>query len=197
MLKIEYVWRELLYQAIEKAVVEFTLTQLAQTFNLSTSVVAHALHPLRDLHIVNVGKVQSRMRDVERLLFFWTTRRNVKNDIIYQTYSPLFVFEREALMPASVFPTAYSACRLYYDEIPADYEKVYFYSHDIEEVKKRFPRVEKKEPNIFILKADHFFTHYPRTTLAQIFVDLWNLPDWYSKEYLDVILLKIKQQIGE
>lgn len=196
MLKIEYIWRELLYRAIEQGKVEFKITELAQTFHLSTSVVAHALSPLRNLQIVEIGKLTSAIRDTERLLFFWATRRNLKKDIIYQTYSALTVFERETTMPAAVFPTAYSACHLYYDETPADYDMVYFYILDYQEVAKRFPPVHKKEPNIFILQQDDYFSRYQKTTLAQIFVDLWNLPHWYAKDFQGKVLSQIKEKIG-
>lgn len=196
MLKIEYIWRELLYRAIEKKAPDFTLQALAGQFNLSTSVVAHALKPLRDLNMVKIGKTISSVIDSERLLFFWATRRNVKKEIIYQTHSSLPVFEREASMPADVFPTAYSACRLYYNLTPADYENIYFYADNGDEIKKRFPDNPKKSPNLFIVRQDEYLPHYKKTTLAQIFADVWNLPEWYAKDFQEAILLKIKSKIG-
>lgn len=196
MLKIEYVWRELLYRAIEQRVIDFKISDLAHSFNLSTSVVSHALRPLRDLHIVEIGKNNSHIRDSEKLLFFWATRRNLKRDIIYQTYSPVSVFEREAGMPSDVSATAYSACHLYYQLVPADYGDVYFYAQKVEEVQKRFPFIDKKVPNTFILMQDPYFHVYEKITLAQIFVDLWNLPEWYAKDFQEAILLKIKEKIG-
>lgn len=83
MLKIEYVWRELLDRVIEKGNPEFTITALAKKFNLSTSVVNHALIPLRDLNIIKISKTSSKVIDWERLLFFWATRRNIKKEIVY------------------------------------------------------------------------------------------------------------------
>ncbi len=196
MLKIEYVWRELLYQAIEKNNPTFSISLLAKKFSLSTSVVSHALFPLKELKIVNVRKIGSEVRDVERLLTFWATRRNLKKDLIYQSFSPLSVFERETLMPPDVYPTAYSAFRLYFDDAPADYENIYFYTSDLYSVKNRFPESPKKQPNIFILQEDPFFKVYKKTTLAQIYADLWNLPEWYTKDFLEGVLLKIKEKTG-
>ncbi|HLC93998.1 MAG TPA: hypothetical protein VJH96_00305 [Patescibacteria group bacterium] len=196
MLKIEYVWRELLYRAIEQRMINFKISDLARSFGLSTSVVSHALRPLRDLHIVEIGKNNSHIRDSEKLLFFWATRRNLTKDIIYQTYSPISVFEREAAMPPEVSATAYSACHLYHQLVPADYGEVYFYAQKIEEVQKRFPFVGKKNPNTFILTQDRYFHQYKKITLAQIFVDLWNLPEWYAKDFQEAILVKIKEKIG-
>lgn len=196
MLKIEYVWREILYQGIELKNPDFTITELSNKFKLSTSMVSHALLPLRELGMVRIGKIKSSLIDAERLLMFWTTRRNLKKEIIYKTRSDLSVFEREALMPSNVLPTAYSACRLYFDLVPSDYENIYFYADDDEEVSERFPESPKKFPNIFILKADSYLKIYKRVPKAQIFADLWNLPEWYAKEFSDKLLLNIKTDLG-
>ncbi|PIV38286.1 hypothetical protein COS31_00205 [Candidatus Roizmanbacteria bacterium CG02_land_8_20_14_3_00_36_15] len=198
MLKIEYIWRELLYRSIEESRPDFTITELSKIFNLSTSVVSHALKPLKELGIVKINKKNSKILDAERLLFFWATRRNLKKELIYSTYNPLPVQEREASMPSKVIPTAYSAFRMYFGNPPADYENIYFYAKNLSEVEKRFPKSSKKnQDNLFILKPDPFLKkRYKRIPLAQIFVDLWNLPEWYDKEFSDAILLKIKEKIG-
>jgi hypothetical protein len=196
MLKIEYIWRELLFQAIERKNPEFTITDLANKFHLSTSMVSHAILPLRELSMVEVGKLKSRVVDTEKLLYFWATRKNINKDIIYKTYINLSVFKRENAMPAIVFPTAYSACRLYYRDLPSDYENIYFYANDSIEIKKRFPEYSKKNPNIFIIQQDPYLKIYKKTPIAQIFSDLWNLPEWYAKEFSNSILQKIKSQIG-
>ena len=85
MFKIEYIWRDLLDQVIEKKKPEFTITELSKKYSLSTSVVNHALYPLRQLNIVKIGKFSSKVVDWERLLYFWATRRNLKKDIVYFT----------------------------------------------------------------------------------------------------------------
>lgn len=196
MLKIEYVWREILYQGIELKNPGFTITELSNKFKLSTSMVSHALLPLRELGMVKIGKVKSSLIDAERLLFFWATRRNLNKEIIFRTQTSIPVFEREALMPKDVFPTAYSACRLYFDLVPSDYENIYFYADNINYVEKRFPQSSKKFPNIFILKADSYLKIYKTVPKAQIFADLWNLPEWYAKEFADKLLLSIKSDLG-
>ena len=197
MLKIEYIWRELLYRSIEESRPDFTITELSKIFNLSTSVVSHALKPLKELGIVKINKKNSKILDAERLLFFWATRRNLKKELIYSTYNPLPVQEREASMPSKVIPTAYSAFRMYFGNPPADYENIYFYVKNVSAVEKRFPKSTKKnQDNLFILKPDQFLRRYKRIPLAQIFADLWNLPEWYAKDFSDAILLKIKEKIG-
>lgn len=56
MLKIEYVWRELLYRAIEQRNPYFSIIQLSNLFKLSTSVVSHAILPLKGLGVVKIAK---------------------------------------------------------------------------------------------------------------------------------------------
>lgn len=195
MLKIEYIWRDLLTQAIEEKKNEFTLTGLSLKFKLSTSVVSHALFPLREMGMVKIGKNKSQVVDTERLLMYWATRRNLKKEIVYQTYSPLPVLAREASMPHDILPTAYSGYAYYKKDMPSDYEHIYYYAERLDTIITRFPR-SKKNPNIFILAMDPYLRIYPRTPLAQIYVDLWNLPEWYAKEFSQEVLEIIKERIG-
>ena len=195
MLKIEYVWRELLDRTIEKKNPNFTITELAKKYTLSTSVVNHALIPLRDLNIVKINKTSSKIVDWERLLFFWATRRNLKKDIIYSTFSPLPVNDREGLMPPDVIPTAFTAFRYLLNRTPADYDHIYFYSNKIEKIIKRFPK-NKRPPNIFILKPDPYLLKSKKLGLSQLFVDLWNLPEWYVKDFQEATLLEIRKRLG-
>ena len=196
MLKIEYIWRELLYRSIEKKSPYFTIIELSRLFNLSTSVVFHAVFPLKGLGIVKIAKKRSKIVDTERLLFFWATRRNLKRDIFYTTHSSLPLYEKESSMPSNVVPTAYTAYRFLYNDTPSDYENIYFYTKDIEAIKRRFPEIRKKDANIFILEQDPYLQRYKQIPLAQIFVDLWSLPEWYAKEFSDALLSKIKEKIG-
>ncbi len=194
MLKIEYIWRELLYQAIEQKKPYFTLIGLARKYGLSTSVVSHAIDPLKELQIVNVHKTQSKIINWEKLLFFWATRRKLKKDIVYTTYSDLPVFEREGLMPGDVVPTAYSAFRIRFKFIPSDYDHIYYYCNNLNEIEKRFPR-SKKNPNIFILKPDPYLLQTKQISLGHLFADLWSLPEWYGKDFTDKLLSEIQKKV--
>src|SRR3989338_5713466 len=169
MLKIEYIWKDLLDRTIEKNNPEFTITELANKYSLSTSVVNHALIPIRELNIIKINKTSSQVTDWERLLFFWATRRNLKKDIIYSTFADLPNYDREGLMPPEVIPTGYTAFRIKFEKIPTDYNNVYFYSNKPGNVSERFP-LKKGNYNIFILKPDPFLT---KINHAQLFVDLW------------------------
>src|SRR3989339_775885 len=195
MFKIEYVWRDLLDRTIEKRNPDFTITGIAKKYSLSTSVVNHALIPLRNLNIVKINKTSSKVVDWERLLFFWATRRSLKKDMIYSTFSPLPVYDREGLMPASVIPTGFTAFRYLLKKTPADYDHIYFYSNNIEKVIRRFPK-SKRPSNIFILRPDPYLLKSKKLGLAQLFVDLWNLPEWYAKDFQEATLLEIRRKIG-
>ena len=135
------------------------------------------------------------MVDWERLLFFWATRRNLKKDIIYKTRIEETILTVEGLMPSSVIYGTYSAYRLKFQEAPADYDKVYIYADEdgLEQIKKRFPPAKSKIPaNLIVLKADSFLKCYGQiATLAQMFVDLWNLPDWYAKDFQEALKQRI------
>lgn len=195
MRKIEFIWREILTSALEKRETIFSQKNLAEKFNLSTSTVFHALKKPRSIGAVQVSGRHFTLVDFERLLLLWATERNLKKETIYQTHSNLPIREIEGLMPSQVFPTAYTAYRFFFADTPADYDKVYFYSQDLDSLKERFP-TQKKEPNIFILKPDPWLSHYkPTPSLPQLFVDLWNLPEWYAKEYQETLLLKIKEKL--
>ncbi len=194
MKKIEYVWRELLDRVIEENNNQFTILEIANKYQLSTSVVNYSLSPLRELNIVKIGKIKSFIIDWERLLFFWATRRSLKKDIIYSTYSNLSVYDREGLMPNQVIPTGYTAYRLKFKNIPSDYDKVYFYSNNLDEIQKRFP-FKKSDSNIFILKPDQFLLKEKQLSLSQLFVDLWNMTDWYAKDFQEALLLQIRKKL--
>lgn len=197
MKKIEFIWREILTSALENKQTIFSQKELAGKFGVSTSTVFHALKRPRGIGAVKIGGRGFELTDFEKLLFLWATERNLKKEIIYQTSADLPIMEIEGLMPSNVVPTAYTSYRFLFKETPADYDKVYFYSENIVEVKKRFPPNEQGA-NIFILKADAWLGKYkPPPPLPQIFVDLWNLPEWYAKEYRDACLAKIREKLGE
>jgi hypothetical protein len=153
------------------------------------------LIPLRNLNIVKINKTLSKVVDWERLLFFWATRRNLKKDIIYSTFSPLPVYDREGLMPPEVIPTGFTSFRYLLNKTPADYDNIYFYSNKIEKITKRFPN-SKRPSNIFILRPDTYLLKSKKIGLAQLFVDLWNLPEWYAKDFQEACLLEIRRRIG-
>jgi hypothetical protein len=192
MNKKEIIWREILLQAIENKKIEFTQKELAQKYSFSLSTVFNALKAPRNISAIE-GKRGLRVRDIEKLLRLWTTFRNLKKDIIYQTHVSKSVREIENEMPSEIIFGAYSAFIKKYSQAPADYDKIYVYlpENKISEIKDRFP-YQKGYSNLIVLRADPWLSNFGKLTPdCQIFVDLWNLPEWYAKDFLNALEDKI------
>jgi len=192
MTKKEILWREILFQTTENKKFEFTQKELAQKYGFSLSTVFNALKIPRSASAVE-GKRGFRVRDIEKFLYLWATFRKIKKDIIYQTSVKKGVIAIEGEMPPNVIFGVFSAFVKKYKTAPADYDKVYVYSteSEIEEIKKRFPS-QKGYQNLIVLKADPWLKNFGQITPdCQTFVDLWNLPEWYAKDFLNALKEKI------
>ncbi|OGD94870.1 hypothetical protein A3F02_00600 [Candidatus Curtissbacteria bacterium RIFCSPHIGHO2_12_FULL_38_9b] len=200
MLKIEIIWRELLYQTIEKrsliannAIRYFTQKDIASKFGFSTSTVFQALKVPRKMGAVRVSGRNFTLEDAEKLLYHWASFRNLQKDVMLSAFVNLPVLEIEARMPPEIVFGGFSAAKeILGENVPADYDKVYVYAEKINEIRKRFEigkgpsvlQARQGRANLTVLKADKFLASYGQiTTVAQTFVDLWNLPYWYAKEY--------------
>ena len=193
MKRTEEVYKEILYQS-EKGNKIITQKAIAEKLDLSLSNVNNAMAPLRRMGAVNVKKMCFHIINPKKILYHWASVRNLKKDIIYSTRIEKSVVEIEKSMPDSVVFAAYSAYRLKFNDVPADYSEVYVYCDDIEEIKKRFP-LSKNTPNVFMLKKDKNIDKYGRiATNANIFVDLWNLSEWYAHDFIKA--LEQKWNIG-
>lgn len=189
--KKEIIWREILYQALEQKQKIFTQKELAAKFGFSVSTVFNALKAPRGAGAVKVTGRNFELVDFEKLLYLWATFRKIKKDIVYQTKAKLSALDIEGNMPDSVVYAAFSAYRQRFNEAPADYDRVYVYAYDLGEIKKRFS-ASKGYANLFILEPDPFLKNYGKiTTLAQTFADLWNLPEWYAKDFSEAVKEKI------
>jgi len=196
MKKIEIIWRELLYQALEKSNRQFTQKNLAEKFNFSTSTIFQALKAPRKMGAVRVTGRFFVLEDPEKLLYHWASVRNLEKDIIFSTRVDLPILEIEGRMPPDAVFGGYSSARQKLAEPPADYDKIYIYSQNLSEIKQRFGS-QKGSENLIVLKPDGFLTDYGQTTsLAQTFVDLWNLPDWYAKEFTGALKTKIDELLS-
>ena len=187
MKKKDIIWREILYQVIKKKKFQFTQKELAEKFGISLSTVFSSLRIPRRLNSIEVTGRYFRVRNPEKFLYLWATERNLGKDIFYSTHYEGNVFEIEGLMPENIIYAAYSAFRKSFGTVPADYDRVYVYSEEMEEIKKRFP-LQKGYQNITVLKTDSFLKLYGSfSPLPQTFVDIWNLPEWYAQDfYLDL-----------
>ncbi len=192
MKKIEQVYKEVLYQVIEKNKNKFTQLELSRRLGFSLSTINLALKKLEKIGSVRIEKRSFSVIDVRKMLYLWASERNIEKDIIFKTRVEMPVREIERNIPNITF-AAYSAYKLKFKDVPADYSEVYFYAdeEELKEIKKRFPENEKT-PNLFILKKSG---NYGKTdTLAQIFVDLWNLKSWYASEFLKALEKKLGEK---
>ncbi len=195
MKQIEKVYKEILYQAIENKKYKLTQLEISKKLGLSLSIVNLALKKLRKINSVRIGKMNFTIIDVRKILYLWASVRNLEKDIIYKTRIEMPVKEIEKNMPNITFG-AYSAYKFKFKDVPADYSEVYVYADDeqVNEIKKRFPE-KKGNENLFVLKIGK---NYGKTdTIAGIFVDLWNLKEWYANEFLKALENKINDLILE
>jgi len=193
MTKKELIWREILFQAIEKKNFNFTQKRLAKKFGFSLSTVFNALKIPRDSRAIKVTGRDFSVIDAEKFLYIWATQRNIKKEIIYETYVAESVPKIEGLMPVNVIFGGFSAYVMKYKDAPADYGKVYIYvdENKLEKIKKRFPKTNG-EANLFVLKSDSELLKFGNITPnVQTFVDLWNIKDWYAKDFLIALKNKI------
>jgi DNA-binding transcriptional MocR family regulator len=193
MNKKEIIWREILFQVIENKKTEFTQKNLAQKYEFSLSTVFNALKTPRASGCLEASGRGFKVLDVEKWLYLWATFRNLKKDIVYQTHVEKGVKEIEREMPPDVIFSTFSAYLKKYKDAPADYDKVYIYSdkEKLKKIKSRFP-FKKGYPNLIVISADIWLKNFGKITPdCQTFVDLWNLPEWYAKDFLNALKEKI------
>ena len=190
--KKEVVYRYVLTEALEKRRYRFTQLEISRRFGFSLSTVNNSLK-----HLEGIGAIEKRARgfeivDTKKALIFWASIRNLKKDIIYTTRAEKDVQKIEGEMPSEVVFTAYSAYYLKYNDAPADYSEVYVYydRNRIDEIEERFPR-KKGPPNIFVLEKDEFMPEDSLVPIPQMYVDLWNLKEWYAKDFLNALELRL------
>lgn len=185
MQKREFLYREILFQVFEKNSRLFTQSSLSSKLGVSLSNTNHALKPLKRMGAIKVNPRNFTVVNPKKILFYWASIRNLEHDTIFSGRVDLPVRKIENSMPDSVVFGAFSAFWFRFGSVPADYSEVYVYGTDIEEIKKRFS-VSPKNPNLFVLKKDHLMDSYGKiSTIAQTFVDLWNLGQWYARDFLN------------
>jgi biotin operon repressor len=160
---------------------ETTQKSIAEALGVSLSTVNTAVKKLEQMGAVDVRKRGLRVVDAEKVLMWVANERNVYRDVVYSIRVKGTVSEIEKGMPAGAEFTAYSAYRFRYGDVPADYSEVYVYAGEeaLEEVKRRFPP-RKGPANLFVLKKKGI----GKVTDGLIFADLWNLREWYAKDFV-------------
>jgi len=199
--KKEIIWREILDQTIQNKRFNFTQKELAQKYGFSLSTVFQALQIPRRSGAIKTDAKGFHVQDREKFLYMWATVRNLKKDIIYETNVSKKVREIEGEMPPSVVFGAFSAYVKKYQDAPADYDKVYVYvkKEDLTRIEERFPKQNPSRPlkvkgyaNLIVLQADPWLQSFGSATPdVQTFVDLWNVPEWYAKDFLNALKAKL------
>jgi DNA-binding transcriptional regulator YhcF (GntR family) len=195
MKKIEQIYREMLFQGIEKGKNVLTQSELAKSTGVSLSTVNLAVKKLGDIGAVVISNRNFRITDIKKILYYWASIRNFGKDILYKARVEMPVREIEKNLP-DVFYACFSAYKFKFKEVPADYSEVYVYASDkdVGEIKKRFSGKELN-PNLIVLNEDENMKKFGKTlTIGQIFVDLWNLNKWYAKDFLDSLDLKLNKE---
>jgi len=200
MKQTELVIREILYRAIENNERKLTQSELSKSLGISLSIVNLAVRKLADIGAIKISKRSFTILDIKKSLYFWASIRNFKKDIIFNTRIESNIREIERNMPEGIIFTAYSAYKFLFKEVPADYSEIYIYSDkkSLETIKKRFmPDHEKRvsRANLFILKKDNLINNHKEIPIAQLFVDLWNLSEWYAKEFIISLEKKIEDML--
>jgi len=193
MQKIETIWHSLLWDALEKREFRHTQKAISEHFGYSLSTVNLAIKEAESVGAIKMSGKFFTVSDVKKLLYFWATHRNLTRDIIYKTWVDEPISEIEGLIPDGAILGCYTAAKNILSEPPADYSKVYFYFDEdkLDIVKKRYPPA-KGNNNLFVLKTYSKQIDYGNiTTLPQTFVDLWNLSDWYAKDFLTAMERRI------
>jgi hypothetical protein len=194
MKKIETIWHDLLFRALEKGEFRHTQKSLSEDYGYSLSTINLAVKSLAGIGGVEISGKFFVIKDIKKILYFWATHRNLEKDIIYKTWVNEPISEIEGLIPDGAILACYTAAKEMLKEPPADYSKVYFYfdEKNLETVKNRFPFKKSENPNLIILKGYPWQRNYGQvTSLPQTFVDLWNLNDWYAKDFLIALERKI------
>lgn len=188
MSKKEAIWRDILAQFRLQKRTLFTQKELAAHFGFSTSTVFHALKSLREAGIIEVSGRDFRLISYKKLLLFWASHRTFQKDIWFHARIDLEPKALEAALPPFVHFGLYSAFAFIYHDAPADYDHIYVYAatEQLPTIRERLsdPDQMSKNPNFFILKKDSWFARYGAMPLEQMFVDIWNAPEWYAKDFL-------------
>lgn len=192
MFKKEVIWREILFQATQKGKKSFQQKEVAQKFGFSLSTVFHALKVPRAIQAIKADGNGFELASTEKLLYLWATCRNLKKETVYKTFVSAPIARIEGNMPGGIVWGAFSAYKYKFDAVPSEYGQVYVYAdqEELREIKKRFP-FKRGPENLIVFKKDDYWQK-ENLPLAQVFVDIWNLSDWYCKEFLSKLAIKLK-----
>jgi len=189
MKKKEIVCFKILNDFIEKKKNSFTQLELSKEMNLSLSVINSAVKKLEEIGAVKILNRSFKLIDLKKALYFLASIRNLFKDIIFKIRIETSVREIEKIMPAGVIFTGYSGFKFKYNYVPADYSEVYVYANEFElnEIKRRITKYFKtktQNPNFFVIKKNILIEKYKRIPDIFLFVDIWNMKEWYASDFI-------------
>ena len=76
--------------------------------------------------------------------------------------------------------------------MPADYAEVVVYG-DKASLENRFGEPTPKKPNLIALQLDAHLKKFKIAPIGQIYVDLWNLNNWYANTFIESLEEKINE----
>src|SRR3989344_9139178 len=161
-----------------------TQKEIADKLGISLSTVNNAIEPLARIGAIEKRKFGLKLVDKEKALTFWASARNLEKDISYKTRVESAISEIEKSMPSGISFTAFTAFKLKFKDVPADYSEVYVYANEEElaEIKERFAQ-KSGPPNLIALSKPANFGDETIVSDELMFVDLWNLKERYAKEF--------------
>lgn len=198
MKKIETIWHYLLHQAIEKNNFRHTQVGLAKDFSYSTSTVNLALTKPTSIGALRKSGKFFVVTDPKKLLYLWATHRNLNKDLIYSTTSTLPIKELEGLAPPTALYGGYSAAKEILGEPAADYNTLYLYLDKVKlaDLKLRYPNSKVGTSQIRVLQSPFYSPTPHHTSLTHTFVDIWNMADWYSTDFITSLETKIHELLS-
>lgn len=196
MKKKDLIWREILEGALNGQF-QFVQEDLAKKFQTSTSMIHFTLKRPKEIGAIEVRGRFFRLTDFDKFLELWATHRNLMDDWVYKAYSNLSVDQIETALPKDIIFTGFSAYKIIFNELPADYDSVMIYQtnkKDLEAIRKKFPNSKNNQtfPRLLVYDGtDLGLDKKQKLPLTQLYVDLWSSPKWYTKDYLEALKLKI------
>jgi hypothetical protein len=194
-MKVEWVYREILYRLFERDEASFTQRELASSCLVSLGLVNFSLRPLRRMGAVEVRQRGFDLLDPWKALMYWCAVRDLEKETVYSNLLDEPIHRIESSLPRGSIPTAYTAYRERFDDAPSDYSEVYAYGEG-EAFAQRFgPGKEKGRRNIFVLKSDGRLDSLGTAPLAQVYADLWNLETWYARRFLEGLGERLREKV--
>lgn len=196
MKKKDLIWREILEGAL-KGQFQFVQEDLAKKFKTSTSMIHFTLKRPKEIGVIEVRGRFFRLTDFDKFLDLWAAGRDLMDDWVYKASSDLSVDQIENALPKGVIFSGFSAYKKIFNELPADYDSVMVYQtnkKDLEAIKRQFPESKDNQtfPRLLVYDGrDSGLDPNQQIPLTQLYVDLWNFPKWYVKDYLAALKLKI------